>query len=38
MTPNQKRIYPPRTGVREEILAAAAPIVQSAPQRAASEV
>jgi NADH dehydrogenase len=31
-TINQKRIYPPRTGVREEILAAAAPVVQAPPQ------
>jgi len=31
-TINQKRIYPPRTGIRAEILAAAAPIVQAPPQ------
>jgi NADH:ubiquinone reductase (H+-translocating) len=31
-TINQKRIYPPQTGIREEILAAAAPIVQAAPK------
>jgi NADH dehydrogenase len=31
-TINQKRIYPPRTGTREDILAAAAPIVQAPPQ------
>jgi NADH:ubiquinone reductase (H+-translocating) len=30
-TINQKRIYPPRTGLREDILAAAAPIVQAPP-------
>jgi NADH dehydrogenase len=29
---NQKRIYPPRMGAREDILAAAAPIVQAPPQ------
>ena len=29
---NQKRIYPPRGGTREDILAAAAPIVQAPPQ------
>jgi NADH:ubiquinone reductase (H+-translocating) len=29
---NQKRIYPPRNGTREDILAAAAPIVQPPPQ------
>ncbi|SFH80039.1 NAD(P)/FAD-dependent oxidoreductase [Planctomicrobium piriforme] len=29
---NQQRIYPPLTGNREEIFAAAAPIVQSAPK------
>jgi NADH dehydrogenase len=29
---NQKRIYPPRMGTRENILAAAAPIVQAPPQ------
>jgi NADH dehydrogenase len=29
---NHKRIYPPRTGTREDILAAAAPIVQAPPQ------
>jgi len=31
-TINRKRIYPPRTGAREDILAAAAPIVQAPPQ------
>jgi len=31
-TINHKRIYPPRTGIREDILAAAAPIVQAPPQ------
>lgn len=31
-TINQKRIYPPRTGTREDILAAAAPIAQAPPQ------
>jgi NADH:ubiquinone reductase (H+-translocating) len=31
-TINQKRIYPPRTGTREDIFAAAAPIVQAPPQ------
>jgi len=31
-TINQKRIYPPRTGTRADILAAAAPIVQAPPQ------
>jgi len=31
-TINHKRIYPPRRGTREEILAAAAPIVQAPPQ------
>ena len=31
-TINQKRIYPPRTGIREDILSAAAPIVQAPPQ------
>jgi len=31
-TINQRRIYPPRMGTREEILAAAAPIVQVPPQ------
>lgn len=31
-TINRKRIYPPRTGLRDEILAAAAPIVQAPPQ------
>lgn len=31
-TINRKRIYPPRTGMREEIFAAAAPIVQAPPQ------
>ena len=31
-TINQKRIYPPATGSREDILAAAAPIVQAPPQ------
>ena len=30
-TINRKRIYPPRTGIRQEILAAAAPIVQPPP-------
>jgi NADH dehydrogenase len=30
-TINRQRIYPPRTGMREEILAAAAPIVQRPP-------
>jgi NADH:ubiquinone reductase (H+-translocating) len=29
---NHQRIYPPRTGTREDILAAAAPIVQAPPQ------
>jgi NADH dehydrogenase len=29
---NQKRIYPPRMGTREDILAAAAPVVQAPPQ------
>jgi len=29
---NQKRIYPPRTGIRADILAAAAPVVQAPPQ------
>ena len=29
---NQQRIYPPRMGTREDILAAAAPIVQAPPQ------
>jgi NADH dehydrogenase len=29
---NQRRIYPPRMGTREDILAAAAPIVQAPPQ------
>jgi NADH:ubiquinone reductase (H+-translocating) len=32
---NQQRIYPPRMGTREDILAAAAPIVQAPPQYAA---
>ena len=32
---NQQRIYPPRMGTREEILAAAAPIVQAPPQYSA---
>ena len=32
-TINQTRIYPPRTGRREDILAAAAPIVQAPPQQ-----
>jgi len=31
-TINHKRIYPPRTGTREDILAAAAPVVQAPPQ------
>ena len=31
-TINHKRIYPPRSGTREDILAAAAPIVQAPPQ------
>jgi NADH:ubiquinone reductase (H+-translocating) len=31
-TINRKRIYPPRTCLRDEILAAAAPIVQAPPQ------
>jgi NADH dehydrogenase len=31
-TINQKRIYPPRTGTHEDILAAAAPIVQAPPE------
>jgi NADH dehydrogenase len=31
-TINQRRIYPPRTGKRDEIFAAAAPIVQAPPQ------
>jgi NADH dehydrogenase FAD-containing subunit len=31
-TINRKRIYPPRPGTREDILAAAAPIVQAPPQ------
>ena len=35
-TINQKRIYPPQTGVREEILAAAAPVVQAPPQKRAA--
>jgi len=30
---NQQRIYPPRSGVRAEILAAGAPVVQTAPAR-----
>jgi NADH:ubiquinone reductase (H+-translocating) len=34
-TINQKRIYPPQTGIREEILAAAAPVVQAPPQKRA---
>lgn len=29
---NRQRIYPPRTGVRAEILAAAVPVAQAAPQ------
>jgi hypothetical protein len=29
---NQKRIYPPRHGTAQEILAAAAPTVQAPPQ------
>ena len=33
---NRKRIYPPRSGVRSEILAAAAPIVQAPPQSRAT--
>jgi NADH:ubiquinone reductase (H+-translocating) len=36
-TINRKRIYPPRTGVRDEILAAAAPIVQAPPQNRATQ-
>jgi NADH:ubiquinone reductase (H+-translocating) len=35
-TINRKRIYPPRTGVRDEILAAAAPIVQAPPESRAT--
>jgi NADH dehydrogenase len=31
-TINQKRIYPPATGNRADILAAAAPTLQAAPQ------
>jgi NADH dehydrogenase len=31
-TINQKRIYPPSTGTREDILAAAAPVVQAPPK------
>ena len=31
-TINHKRIYPPRTGAREDILAAAMPVVQAPPQ------
>jgi NADH dehydrogenase len=31
-TINHERIYPPRTGIREDILAAAAPVVQAPPQ------
>jgi NADH dehydrogenase len=31
-TINHKRIYPPRTGVSADILAAAAPVVQAPPQ------
>ena len=31
-TINQKRIYPPLSGAREDILAAAAPVVQAPPQ------
>ena len=31
-TINRKRIYPPQTGMRDEILSAAAPIVQPPPQ------
>jgi NADH:ubiquinone reductase (H+-translocating) len=36
-TINRKRIYPPRTGVRDEILAAAAPIIQAPPQSRATQ-
>lgn len=36
-TINRKRIYPPRKGVRGEILAAAAPIVQAPPQSRAAQ-
>ena len=31
-TINHKRIYPPRTGTRADLLAAAAPVVQAPPQ------
>jgi NADH:quinone reductase (non-electrogenic) len=31
-TINRKRIYPPANGTREDILAAAAPLVQAPPQ------
>lgn len=36
-TINRQRIYPPRTGVRDEILAAAAPIIQAPPQSPATQ-
>ncbi len=36
-TINHKRIYPPRTGRREEILAAAAPVVQAPPPEVRDE-
>lgn len=36
-TINRQRIYPPRTRMRDEILAAAAPIVQAPPQNRAAE-
>src|SRR5262245_16016665 len=36
-TINHKRIYPPRRGTREDILAAAAPIVQAPPQYTAAQ-
>ena len=32
-TINRVRIYPPRTGRAENILAAAAPVIQNAPQK-----
>jgi len=34
-TINRKRIYPPANGTREDILAAAAPLVQAPPQYSA---
>jgi len=34
-TINRRRIYPPQTGTRDEILAAAAPILQPPPQHRA---